>query len=630
MAQERVERRLAAIVATDMVGYSRLIGVDEAGTIARQKAHRAELIDPKITEYNGRIVKTTGDGLLIEFASAVDAVLCAVAVQRAMAEREAEVTEDSRIVYRVGINLGEIVIDGEDILGDGVNVAARLEALAEPGGIRISEAVFKNVKGKLDLGFADLGAEKLKNIAEPVPSYRVLLDAGDVGKVIAAKRTLPTRWRWVAGVTAAVLLLVVAGIAWWQPWAPAIARVSPGDMDHALPKKPSIAVLLFENVSGDAKQDHIAKGLTAYVIATLSKASGMFVIAQESIFAFAGKPATEQEVAKKLGVRYVLKGTVSRTGKRVRVTVRLADVVDGRILWSEIYDRKLDDLLTVQEAITKEIFAAMQVTLLRGEQARIWKLSCPKLNAYLLYMQALESMWRFTRADNARARALAERAFRLDDKCVAAVILTAWTHQFDARAGYTKTPAKSMRLARQYAEEAKRIDAENPDIHPIFCGLELSARRHGQALAHCRKAIDLTPGHSLNHAIYAWALGFSGKPREAIKIMRKAMRLSPRYPSWYLQFLAISQNLVGEREAALDTVRAATRRKDNRGSFAHVILAWVLIELGRTDEAKAAMTEALKRRSRLSARVLAGVLLFKDPKDLKRFLTATRKAGLPE
>ena len=315
MAEERVQRRLAAILAADMVGYSRLIGDDEEGTIARQKAHRAEMIDPVIASHGGRIVKTMGDGLLVEFPSVVDAVKCAVEVQQAMSDREADVSEDRCIQYRVGINLGDIVIDGDDILGDGVNVAARLEGLADPGGICISGDAYRQVLGKIDQSFEDMGERVLKNIAEPVRAYRVMLD-----------RELAV----------------------------------PGAEPLPLPDKPSIAVLPFDNLSGDPDQDYFADGITEDIITALSRIGWLFVIARNTTFTFRGTAVDVAAVAKELGVRYILEGSVRKAGNRVRITAQLIDGETGNHIWAERYDRELEDIFAVQDEITENISGALE------------------------------------------------------------------------------------------------------------------------------------------------------------------------------------------------------------------------------------------------------------------------------
>ncbi len=329
MAQERVERRLAAILAADVVGYSRLVGMDEEGTIARLKALREELIDPSIAQHHGRVVKTMGDGILVEFPSVVDAVRNAVEVQRALAEREADVPEDRRIVFRVGVNLGDIVIDGDDILGDGVNVAARLEGLAEPGNICISGDVFRQVEGKLDLGFEDLGEQQVKNIEKPVRVYRVLLEPEAAGSVVGERGLGRPRWR-LGAMAAAVLALVAGGGAWWWQVQPDFEPADATKMAFPLPEKPSIAVLPFANLSGDPEQAYFADGLTEDIITSLASFPNLFVIARHSTNKYKGKAVDIRDVAHDLGVRYVLEGSVRRSGNTVRITAQLIDALsDG-------------------------------------------------------------------------------------------------------------------------------------------------------------------------------------------------------------------------------------------------------------------------------------------------------------
>ena len=370
MAEERVQRRLSAILAVDMVGYSRLIGADEEGTIERQRAHRAELIDPQIANQGGRIVKTMGDGLLVEFASVVDAVKCAVAVQSGMAEREAEVPDQRRIQYRVGVNLGDIVIDGDDILGDGVNIAARLEGLAEPGGVCVSAKVFEEIGNKLDVAFEDLGPQEVKNIATPVRAYRVTLNR--------------------------------------VPSTP-IAAASPVHLE-----KPSIAVLPFDNMSGDPEQEFFSDGLAEDIITALSKIERMRVIARHSTFAYKGQALDLRRIAGELGVRYVLEGSVRRGGDRLRITAQLIDADDGSHLWAERYDRPVDDLFDIQDEITKEIVTSLRVKLTDGEEARVWARGTNNIDAWQFSVRAMELFREFTPSGYLEARELAERAVELD------------------------------------------------------------------------------------------------------------------------------------------------------------------------------------------------------------------------
>ncbi|MCZ6611358.1 MAG: hypothetical protein O6941_01885, partial [Planctomycetota bacterium] len=490
MAPEREERRLAAILAADMVGYSRLMEADESGTIARHKAHRKELIDPKIAKHNGRIVKTTGDGLLVEFASVVDAVRSAVAIQRAMVEREAEVPEDRRIRYRVGINTGDIVIDSDDILGSGVNVAARLEGLAEPGGICIPRKVMHEVRNMLDVGYEFTGEQKVKNIETPVPVYRVLLEPDAAGKVIGERRLRRPLWQ-LGTIAAAMVAAVAVGAVWWQPWMRTVEPASVERMAFPLPDKPSIAVLPFDNLSGDPEQDYLADGITENITSSLSKISQILVIARNSAFTYKGKPVKVQQVAEDLSVRYVLEGSVQRSGDRLRVTVQLIDAVKGYHLWSEQYDRGVEDLFAVQDDITREVVVALHVKFTEGEEARVRHRLTNNLQAWENAVRAYALFERFTKEDNARARALFEQAVELDPNYGWALAKIGFTHLTDARMSFTEDRAASFDRAVEVALKTLELDDGIADAHMLLSVIRLTERRYDEALAAGRRAISL-------------------------------------------------------------------------------------------------------------------------------------------
>ena len=350
MAAAKVERRLAAILAADVVGYSRLMEADEAGTFARLKSLRRELIEPVLREHGGRFVDLKGDGAIVEFTSVTSAVEAAVAIQRAMRDRDPELPEDRRIRYRIGINLGDVIIDGDTIQGDGINVAARIEALCEPGGVWVSRSVHNQVKGKLDLEFAATGLHQVKNISEPIQVYRVQMTPSVSGRAPETSGRGALARRWV--VFASLTLLVLVGIAGWvRPWQPAVEAASLERMAFPLPNKPSIAVLPFKNMSGEAEQEYFVDGLTDDLITDLSKFSGLFVIARNSVFELKGRDVKVHEAAERLGVRYVVEGSVRRAGTEVRVNVQLVDATTGGQLWAERYDGSLDDIFAVQDQV---------------------------------------------------------------------------------------------------------------------------------------------------------------------------------------------------------------------------------------------------------------------------------------
>ncbi len=635
MAQERVERRLAAILAADMVGYSRLIGLDEAGTIARQKAHRRELIDPKIAEHGGRIVKTTGDGLLVEFASAVDAVLCAVEVQRAMGTRETQVPEDRRIAYRVGINLGEIVIDGEDILGDGVNVAARLEGLAEPGGIRISDVVFKNVKGKLDLGFADLGPQNVKNIAEPVPTYRVLLDPSDIGKFVADKRGPPPFRRWAAGALVAVLVLAAGGLAIWRPWEPGMEPASSNKAALALPDEPSIAVLPFTNLSGDPEQEYLSDGITESLISRLARLPDLFVIARNSSFTYKGEAVDVRQVGRDLGVRYILEGSVQKAGERLRITAQLVEAATGEHLWADSYDRELQDLFAVQDEITRTVATELAVKLTVGEVARTDFQATDNVEAYELWLRGVETYRLFRKETNARAGELFEKAIELDPQYARAIGYLGWVRLNESRFWWVEDRDRSFRQAEELARRAIAVDADSIVGHNLLSRIYSLQRQYEQAIAQGERVVAIEPSSASGYASLAWTMVLAGRPEEGLVPIRKALRLSPYPPVWYLGVETDINYLTGQYEAAIASGRKVLDRTQVgvQARKAWKMLIASNVELGREAAARAEAEKYLEKDPDFSVQGFAEWAResgYMDQRSQDRYLEALRTAGLPE
>ena len=422
MASERVERRLTAILAADVAGYSRLMGANEEETLARLKTHRREVVDPRIGEHRGRIVKTTGDGLLAEFASVVDAVRCAVEIQDEMAKRNADVPRDRRIEFRIGINVGDIILDESDIFGDGVNVAARLEALAQPGGVCVSRMVRDQVRDKLALSFEDLGEQQVKNIARPVRAYRVVTDAAVRLPVTAApgRRRRVLRRALAAGIAALVLLAIGAAASWrlYRPHPAPTAAGAPAA--PRLPDKPSIAVLPFANLSGDPAQDYLADGLTDNLVDALAQNPGLFVIARNATLVYRGTSAPPRAVAKDLGVRYVLEGSVQKSGDHIRVTAQLIDTVNDNHLLSQKYDRNLTNLFALEDDLSLQIAGALDVQLRGGTIARSLAYGTRNLEAWESLVKATQTYFRFNPADASEAQKLAQRAVDLDPNYLAA------------------------------------------------------------------------------------------------------------------------------------------------------------------------------------------------------------------
>ncbi len=585
-----VKRKLAAILAADMVGYSRLMEADEAGTLAQLKAVRKELIDPKIAEHGGRIVKTTGDGMLVEFASVAEAVQSAVEMQRAMAERNASVPQERRIEFRVGINLGEIIIEGDDIYGNGVNVAARLEGLAEPGGICISGTVYEQIENILSLRYEDLGEQQVKNIAKPVRSYSVRVEPG-VG--------------------------------------PATQAASAAAGSPAMPDTPSIAVLPFDNMSGDQEQEYFADGVTEDIITALSKISGLFVIARNSTFTYKGKAVDVAQVSRNLGVRYVLEGSVRKAGNRVRITAQLVDGLDGHHVWSARFDRDLTDVFALQDEITSNVVTALHVRLVEGEQARVWHKSTENLAAWECLAQGLTHFRRFTKGDNVRARSLFQTSVDLDPQYTAGWVWLAWTFWADARFLWSESPNEATARAAELAQKALALHEDLSETHSLLGAIHLMKREYDQAVAEGEKAVALDPNGADVTALLAMTLNWSGRPEEACELVDKAMRLSPLYSAWYLAVQAHAYRLTGRHEEAIAIYKNSIERNPNHIG-PHIGLTECYAELGRDEEARAQASELLRLSPKFTLTKYAESLTYKDPAQSKRSLEALRKAGLPE
>ena len=534
-----LERRLAAILAADVVGYSRLMGADETGTLAALKAQRDELIDPKAAQYHGRTIKLMGDGALMEFPSVVEALTFAVEVQCALGKRNDDLPEARRITQRIGINIGDVIVEGDDIYGDGVNIAARLEGLAEPGGICIAHNVYSQVKDKLDLTFETLGESKVKNIAEPITVHRILIDAKAEALVtpVTIDRRAPRRWRWPIAASLMVLLVAIAGAAFWQqPWKPDVTPASLERMAFPLPDKPSIAVLPFDNLSGDPTQDYFADGLTETLIADLSRFRGLFVIARNSTFTYKDKPVKVQEVAEDLGVQYVLEGSVQRSAERLRVTAQLVDATAGNHLWAESYDRELSDIFAVQDEVTERIVAtlgAYQGELAAAARASAKRKDPASFGAYDSYLLGIEHKHSFTQEDNAAAERLFTRASNLDPNFAQAYVGLAWVYIQKFWFGWTDTPDQAVAQARGAAERAIALDPSEAEAHMLLAEAYLADGDFEKGEASYERALALNPNHADLVAGWGYASVLLGEAQRAVDSMRKAMRLNPNYPDWY-------------------------------------------------------------------------------------------------
>ena len=491
MLESRVERRLAAILAADVAGYSRLMGIDEEGTLLQLKTHRKELVDPKITEYRGRIVKTTGDGMLVEFVSVVDAVRCAVDIQRNMVERNAEVPTERRIQFRVGINVGDIISDNDDIYGDGVNVAARLETLADPGGIDVSRTVHDQVRDKLNFSFEDLGEQIVKNIARPIGVHRIDLSA-DTGPGVVTS-------------TGAVL-------------KPEFAS-----------SRPSIAVLPFANMSGDPEQEYFADGISEDIITGLSKLHWFFVIARNSSFVYKGKAVDVKRVARELGVRYVLEGSVRKGGNRVRITTQLIDAVTSNHIWADRYDGDLTDVFSLQDEITEKVVAAIEPKLVEAEGIRSQSRSPEELGAWDMVIHANSLFWRLTKAETEAAADILKQAAERYPNYGPAHSILAFVLLISGYLGWSILEQQLHKAAR-LAARAAQLDDSDPWAHLALGFVAFVRRQTNVAALEFRRALELNPNFAAAHGYLGWTLAFDGQSEEATKHLQEAIRMSPHDP----------------------------------------------------------------------------------------------------
>jgi len=629
------KRKLTAILSADVKGYSRLMGDDEEATVRTITAYR-EVISTIVQKHRGRVVDSPGDNILADFASVVDAVRSAVEIQEELKIRNAELPDERKMEFRIGVNLGDVIHEEERIYGDGVNVAARVESLADPGGICISRSAYDQVKNKLTLGYENLGEYSVKNIAEPVRIYKVLMDPEAAGKVIGEKRAEP-RWGY-RGVMAAMIafLLVAGGVVLWRYYQPAVSPpvevASEKKMAFPLPEKPSLAVLPFDNMSGDSSQDYLSDGFTETIITELSKLSNLFVIARNSTFTYKGKPVKVQQVADELGVRYVLEGSVQRHGDRVRIIAQLIDAQTGNHLWAENYDRKFGDIFALQDNITEHVVRALEVKLTEGEQGRIRRGYTDNPQAYEYYLRGLETYRSFTKENNDQARKLYEKAVALDQNYALGWCSIGWTYYREGRFGWTDTPTKSLALAEELGQKALALDGSMSEAYALLSVVYMARREHDKAVAYAEKTIALAPNFASNLATVALPFLYSGKPEVAIELVQTAMRHSPYYPAWYLPVLAIGYRLTGQYDQAIDALESWLPRANPRSELPYLFLAFTYEEAGRGEEAQVAVAEVLKRNSKASIEHYAKSNLFpyKNPAEIDRVLNSLRSAGMPE
>jgi adenylate cyclase len=575
VSPERVERKLAAILAADVAGYSKLMGADEEGTLARLKALRKELIDPKITEHRGRIVKTTGDGILIEFPSVVDAVRCAVEVQREMAERNADQAEAARIAFRVGINLGDIIIDGDDIHGDGVNIAARLEGLSDPGGICVSQTVVNHTRGKLSFDVEDLGEQSLKNIVQSVRVYRVRLDG----------------------------------------------RASPKP-SLALPDKPSIAVLPFQNMSGDPEQEYFADGMVEEIITALSRIRWLFVIARNSSFTYKGQAVDVKRVGRELGVRYVLEGSVRKAGTRIRITGQLIDAINGAHLWADRFDGPLEDIFELQDRVASSVAGVIEPTLQAAEMRQSAQRRTEDLTAYDLYLRGRASSLSWDKPGISRGLDLLGKALERDPHYAPALALAAACYSQLHQNGWSENPEIDRQQGIEYARRALRVSGDDPYVlGEVANVLGYFERDINPAIVLIDRALELNPSFALGWLRSGWLRLWSGQPDLAIEHFERSLRLNPRRKMPASLGIGVAHFFARRLDQAAALLLLSMQEHGNWAPT-HRFLASCYAHMGRLRDAQ----EIVKRLREITPLLVPPAEHWRVPEDREFYLAGLRLA----
>jgi adenylate cyclase len=628
MTDEGFKRKLTAVLSADAVEYSRLMAEDEAATVKTIASYR-EIMSSLIKQHRGRVVDSPGDNMLAEFSSVVDAVQCAVAMQNEFETRNAELAENRRMAFRIGINLGDVIDEEDRLYGDGVNIAARLESLADPGGICVSKTAFDQIETKLPLGYEYLGEQSVKNIPKPVGAYRVLMKPDAAGKVIGEKRFLGKFSRKAALAAIIILVIVAIGLISWNIYLHQPKKVEPAStekMAFPLPDMPSIAVLPFDNLSNDPQQEYFSDGLTEEIITALSKVPKIFVIARDSVFTYKGKPVEVKQVAEELGIQYVLEGSIRKSGDKIRITAQLIDALSGRHLWAERYDRDLEDIFAVQDELTKKIITAMQVELTWGEQARVDARGTSNLQAYLKFLQARENVNKLNLEGNALGKQMAQEAIDLDPQYAMAYRILAASHRMDVFLGTSKSPKKSIGTCMKLLNKAIELDETYAEAYGAM-GFTLSMiGKHDKAIAIAEKAVALDPNSATAHAMLGHTLRMGGRPEEAIPAYNKAIRLNPIPPTFYLFGLGMSYALTGQYEKGIIWCQKAVQQEPD-SYMTRIMMTAVYSMAGRDEDARAEAKEVLRVNPKFSVAKAEkrAKYKFKD-----KMMEALRKAGLPE
>ncbi|MBY5786392.1 tetratricopeptide repeat protein [Rhizobium leguminosarum] len=612
-----MERRLAAVLIADVVGYSRMSEIDEEGTRIRFHTDLHELFEPKIATHHGRLIKTMGDGILVEFHSVVDALRCAVKIQQQKAERNAALRPEQRMLFRIGVNLGDVIVEGEDIHGDGVNIAARLESLAQPGGICISGTAFDHTVHKAEVGFSSLGEQQLKNIADPVRVYRVLLDPSEAGKVVASRR--PRRRAIILATLAALLIAAAAIVFVWQ-WP-------------SVPQRPSVAVLPFANLSSDAGQDYFTDGITDSLIADLTMLSDLDVIGHNSVFAYKGKPLVLADIGRDLGVRFVVEGSVQRIGDQIRVNAQLSDVASGDHLWANRFNRAAADVMAVQDELSRQIAEALGLKLTQSETERITRPPTANLEAYDYYLRAEQATRTGRRSRLLEALALFDKAEALDPGFAEAFAADAHATAYVWRSAYDDVlqSAPARKRAYEKASRALALDSALSSPYAVLAVMQVVDRRYEQAVTSAQQAVSLGSADAEAHMALAYVQLFSGNHAEAGAAVDTALRHDPNLSAINRYTAGLVFYLQRDYTEAIDSFERARDGSPGNGDFV-IPIAMAYVRAGRLDDARATVAEGLRLlagRDSLADWRLSNAH-FRNEQDLAFILDALREAGLPE
>jgi len=637
MTTQEVKRKLAAILSADVKGYSRLMGEDEEATLRTLNTYK-EVMGNLIQQHRGRVVGTAGDSVLAEFASVVDAVQCAVEIQQVLRAKNAVVPENRRMEFRIGINLGDVIEEGDTIYGDGVNIAARLEGLAEAGGICISESAYQQIENKLPLRYDYLGEHEVKNIAKPVRVYRARTEPEAAPPKLGEEKK-PVGKRLSRAALCIIAVVVIAGAVGLYHF---VLRPSPSKTEVAskekmafpLPDVPSIAVLPFVNMSGDPKQEFLCDGMTEEIITALSKIPRLFVISRQSTFFYKGKPVKVKQVSEELGVRYVLEGSFQRSGDRVRITAQLIDALTGNHLWAERYERDLKDIFALQDEITMKVLTGVGVKLTQGgdvsrseKYAEKYYRGKQGLDCYLKLMEASGYFTRWSIEDNNLARRMVEEAIAMCPENPMGYVHLGMVYHFDYWLGNTKSPRETLEKAIELAQKALAMDDSIADAHGLLCVLYAHHKEYDKAIAEGERAVALNPGGTYGLAMYGDCLNWAGRPEEAIPLLQKAIRLTPFGSPGLYRELGLALRMTGRFEEAVSAYKKGLQMAPDN-LLAHIQLTATYSMMGREKEARAEAAEVLRINPKFSVDALAKISVYKDQSEIDKSTNALRKAGL--